>query len=64
MVWWIAAALVWIVSAGCILCAMASVFRGQTKAFAPKALTLYSVHGVTAVLALWLAVKALGQQAP
>jgi hypothetical protein len=38
---------------------MAEVFRGRESAFSKKILTMYGFHGVTALLALWLAFKAL-----
>ncbi|HWI65138.1 MAG TPA: hypothetical protein VNT75_25190 [Symbiobacteriaceae bacterium] len=40
---------------------MAEVFRGKTGALSQKALTMYGFHGVTALLALWLAFKAVSQ---
>jgi len=39
---------------------MADVFRGKTRGLSGGALAGYAFHGVTAVLALWLFVKALG----
>ena len=38
---------------------MADVFRGKYKAWGKDALIGYSIHGVTAVLALWMFLKAL-----
>jgi hypothetical protein len=38
---------------------MADVFRGKTKALCGQAFTGYAFHGVTAVLALFLFMKAL-----
>lgn len=40
---------------------MSEVFRGKMTAFGKKALPMYAFHGVTAVLALWLALKAVSQ---
>lgn len=40
---------------------MAEVFRGKTRALSGKAMSMYGFHGVTALLALWLAFKAVGQ---
>jgi hypothetical protein len=40
---------------------MAGVLRGKTPAFSGAALGGYALHGATAVLALWLLTKALGQ---
>jgi hypothetical protein len=40
---------------------MAGVLRGKTPAFSGSALGGYAMHGVTAILALWLLIKALGQ---
>ncbi len=39
---------------------MADVFRGKASGLSPKVLPGYAIHGVTAVLALWLVTKALG----
>jgi hypothetical protein len=39
---------------------MADVFRGKTSGFSLTLLPGYLFHGVFAVLALWLAAKALG----
>ena len=39
---------------------MADVFRGKTAGWSGAALGGYTLHGVTAVLALWLAMKGLG----
>jgi hypothetical protein len=39
---------------------MADVIRGKTPGLSVAALGGYGVHGVTAVLALWLLMKALG----
>jgi hypothetical protein len=39
---------------------MADVFRGKTSGFSPSLLPAYAFHGAFAVLALWLAMKALG----
>ncbi|HYF92487.1 MAG TPA: hypothetical protein VD969_09565 [Symbiobacteriaceae bacterium] len=60
MLWWIGAALVWLVSAACIVVAMVKVFRGKAPAFGKQALSLYAFHGVAALLALWLAFAAAG----
>jgi hypothetical protein len=39
---------------------MADVFRGRSSGLSLKLLPGYVVHGLFAVLALWLALKALG----
>ena len=39
---------------------MADVFRGKTSGLSPKLIPGYLLHGVFAVLALWLVFKALG----
>jgi hypothetical protein len=39
---------------------MADVIRGKTPGLSGAALGGYAVHGVTAILALWLLIKALG----
>ena len=39
---------------------MSDVFRGKVSGLSPKLLPGYLFHGFFAVLALWLAVKALG----
>jgi hypothetical protein len=39
---------------------MADVLRGKTSWFSLKSLPGYLFHGVFAVLALWLLIKALG----
>jgi len=61
MLWWIATAVVWLASAGAIFLAMANVVRRKSRAFSARTLSLYGFHGVTALLALWLAVKAMGR---
>lgn len=38
---------------------MAEVFRGKESAFSTKIMSMYAFHGVTALLALWLAFKAV-----
>jgi hypothetical protein len=39
---------------------MADVIRGKTPGLSGAALGGYALHGVTAVLALWMLMKALG----
>lgn len=39
---------------------MAGVLRGKTPALSGAALGGYALHGVTAILTLWLLTKALG----
>ncbi len=39
---------------------MADVFRGKVSGLSPKLYPAYATHGVTAILALWLVIKALG----
>jgi len=39
--------------------ALAEVFRGKSAALSPKLLPGYGFHGVTAILSLWLFMKAL-----
>jgi len=38
---------------------MADVFRGKYKAWSNSAITGYSIHGVFAVLALWMFLNAV-----
>ncbi len=39
---------------------MADVFRRKRSGIAPTTLFWYGFHGVTAILALWMAMNALG----
>jgi len=39
---------------------MADVFRGKNSGLSSTALGGYAFHGVTAVLALWMLMKAIG----
>jgi hypothetical protein len=39
---------------------MADVIRGKTPGLSGAALGGYALHGVTAILALWMLMKALG----
>jgi len=39
---------------------MADVIRGKTPGLSGAAFAGYALHGVTAILALWLLMKALG----
>jgi len=39
---------------------MADVIRGKTPGLSSAALGGYAVHGVTAILTLWMLMKALG----
>jgi hypothetical protein len=39
---------------------VADVFRGKSSGLSPKMLPGYLFHGVFAVLALWMVMKALG----
>jgi hypothetical protein len=39
---------------------LADVFRGKVSGLSPKLLPGYLFHGLFAVLALWMALKALG----
>jgi hypothetical protein len=39
---------------------MAGVFRQKEKAWSAGTIAGYAVHGVTAVLALWMLTKAIG----
>ena len=39
---------------------MADVFRGKVSGLSPRLLPGYLFHGLFAVLALWLALKAVG----
>jgi hypothetical protein len=39
---------------------MADVFRGKYRALSGSAFFAYGFHGVTAILALWLVIQALG----
>ncbi len=59
-VWYIAAAVVWLMSAGCIIGTLIELARGKAKARKPGDFWGgVAFHGVTAVLALWLLLKAL-----
>jgi len=59
MFWWISAFVVWAISAAWIIAILAEVFRGKSAALSPKLLPGYGFHGVTAILSLWLFMKAL-----
>lgn len=61
MIWWIGAGLVWLLSAVCIFTAMWEVWRGKSRTFSRRIMSMYGFHGVTALLALWLAVQAVSR---
>jgi len=58
--WWVGAILVWLLSFVCIVFVMAEVLRGKQSGLSRSSLGGYALHGVTAVLALWMLLKALG----
>jgi hypothetical protein len=61
--WWVLMILVWLTSAACIISTMAELKQGKTGPKGPKAgefLGAIIFHGATAILALWLLLKALG----
>ncbi|MFH0800944.1 MAG: hypothetical protein V2A78_00960 [bacterium] len=60
MGWWIGAILVWLVSAACIISTIFEVLSGKKRLFEAENFGAYIFHGSTAILALWLLVKALG----
>ena len=61
--WFIAAIVVWLASAGCIIGTIAELARGRPKGKCKKAEFWGGVafHGGTAILALWFLLKALGK---
>ena len=59
MGWWIAAIVVWLASASCIIGTLYGIATGKKRTLEPKNLGAYLFHGSTAVLALWLFAKAL-----
>jgi hypothetical protein len=60
MGWWIGAFLVWLASAACIIGTIVEIVSGKKRPFEAENLGAYLFHGSTAILALWLLVKALG----
>ena len=59
--WFVAAMAVWLVSAACILSTIYEISVGKTT---PRAAGFWGAvvfHGATAVVALWLFLKALGK---
>jgi len=59
MGWWIATIVVWLLSAACIISTIVETVRGKKRTFALENLGAYLFHGATAILALWLLMKAL-----
>jgi hypothetical protein len=60
-VWyWIGAFVAWLIGLAWIVSLMSDVIRGKKSGLSPMILAGYAVHGVFAVLALWLVFKALG----
>ncbi len=59
MWWWIAAFVVWITSAMCIIFTLYEVFSGKKKLADNENLGAYFFHGTTAILGLWLFFKEL-----
>jgi len=59
MWWWIGAIVVWLASAVCIIGTIVEIAIGKKRAFEPENLGAYAFHGVTAILALWMLMKAL-----
>jgi len=60
--WWAGAIIAWLASAGCIISTIVEVKQGKSGPKGPKAGEYWGAvvfHGVTAILALWLAGKAL-----
>jgi len=60
MFWWIGAIVVWLASAACIIGTIFEIVTGKKRPFEPENLGAYAFHGATAILALWLLVKAIG----
>lgn len=58
-VWLIAATVVWIASAACIIGTIYELAAGKGKVKKPDFWGGVAFHGVTAVAALWLLLKAL-----
>lgn len=59
--WFIPAIIVWLASAGCIIGTMYEMAVGKTSVRKPDLWGGVAFHGVTAILALWLMLKALGR---
>ena len=59
MWWWIGAIVVWLASAVCIIGTIVEIAIGKKRAFEPENFGAYAFHGITAVLALWMLMKAL-----
>jgi len=58
-VWWIAAIVVWLASAACIIGTLCELAAGKDKIKRPDFWGGVAFHGVTAIAALWLLMKAL-----
>ena len=59
--WMIAAVIVWLASAGCIIGTMWELFVGKGDLRKGDFWGGLAFHGTTAILALWLFLKALGK---
>jgi hypothetical protein len=62
--WWVGAIIVWLASAICIISTMVELKQGKTGPVGPKAGEFWGAvvfHGATAILVLWLLLKALGK---
>ncbi len=57
--WWIGAIVVWLASAICIIGTLCGLFVGKEKATKGGFWGGVAFHGVTAIIALWLLMKAL-----
>ena len=59
--WFIAAIVVWLLSAACIIGTLVELARGKPKGKKAEFWGGIAFHGATAILALWFLVKALGR---
>jgi len=59
-VWLVASIVVWLASAACIIGTLVEVARGKNSVRKGDFWGGVAFHGVTAVAALWLLMKALG----
>jgi hypothetical protein len=59
--WLIGAVIVWLLSAACILTTMYEVGVGKSGVRKGDFWGVVVFHGITAILALWLLLKALGK---
>ena len=59
MGWWVACIVVWLFSAACIIVTLVRIISGKKKPFGAENFGAYIFHGSTAILALWLLLKAI-----